>query len=195
KLDFAPWTNIPDDIASQEAFERMKAVVVDRLAPRDLQIDAWINRVERRRDDEVVAAAVSIWSFLETPDSLLKFLDASFTNEILPFFDRWRESSDVLSAFENDEVSADAFGYDAATQHFVQALFLFQAGRYTESANRFAALAKSKRRPKKPESTDNDAASPAVPSLLNRFLRLDDADWAALQEGARLAVASVRKFR
>lgn len=194
KLDFAPWANIPDDAESQEAFDRMKKVVANRLAPRDLQIDAWINRVERRRDDEVVADAVSIWSFLETPDSLLKFLDASFTNEILPFFDRWRESSDVLSAFENDEVSADAFGYDAATQNFAQALFLFQAGRYKESANRFAALAKSKRRPKKPEARNNDAASPVVPSLLNRFLRLDDADWAALQDGARLAVASVREI-
>ncbi|MBQ8286321.1 MAG: hypothetical protein IJZ10_08460, partial [Thermoguttaceae bacterium] len=64
----------------------------------------------------------------------------------------------------------------------------------TESANRFAALAKSKRRPKKPESTDNDVASPVVPSLLNRFLRLDDADWAALQDGARLAVVSVRQI-
>ncbi len=191
KLDFAPWANIPDDAESQEAFERMKTVVVNRLAPRDLQIAPWINRVERRRDDEVEVVSVSIWSSLEEPEPILKFLDASFTKEILPFFDRWRESGDVLSAFEADEVTADAFGYDAATQNFAQALFLFQAGRYKESANRFAALAKSKRRPKKPEPRDK---APVVPSLLNRFLRLDDADWAALQEGARLAVASVREI-
>ncbi|MBQ7112302.1 MAG: hypothetical protein IJO06_13960 [Thermoguttaceae bacterium] len=191
KLDFAPWANIPDDAESQETFERMKTVVVNRLAPRDLQIAPWINRVERRRDDEVEVVSVSIWSSLEEPEPILKFLDASFTKEILPFFDRWRESGDVLSAFEADEVTADAFGYDAATQNFAQALFLFQAGRYKESANRFAALAKSKRRPKKPEPRDK---APVVPSLLNRFLRLDDADWAALQEGARLAVASVREI-
>ena len=164
KPDFAPWANVPNDAESQEALERLKTLVEKRLSSFDLKRDSWISPVP--------GFTLRAPGFPTPPEIFLNSLDATFTSDILPFFERWRESSDVLAAYDADEIDEKAFGNDAATRNFARALFLFQAGRYDESANRFDSLAHSLDKP-------------------NEY---SDAAWSTLLEGARLAVESVRKF-
>ena len=81
----------------------------------------------------------------------------------------------------SDPTPCDAqsrFGFgnnDAGQAKFGYALALFQIGRYTESAKRFDALSKMKRKP-------------------YVWPEYDDADWTALQEAARIAAANVREL-
>ena len=164
KPDFTPWANVPNDAESQETLERFKTLVEKRLSSFDLKRDFWCSPIPGFR--------LRAPGFPTPPEAFLNALDATFTSDVLPFFDRWRESSDILAAYDADKVDDKAFGSDAATQNFVRALFLFQSGRYVESANRFDSLAHSLRKP-------------------NVY---SDAAWATLLEGARLAAASVRKF-
>ena len=75
-----------------------------------------------------------------------------------------------------DALSRFGFGNnDAGQAKFGYALALFQVGRYTESAKRFDALSKMKRKP-------------------YVWPEYDDADWSALQEAARLAAETAREI-
>ncbi|MBR4833019.1 MAG: hypothetical protein IKU86_01635 [Thermoguttaceae bacterium] len=164
KPDFTPWSRVPNDAESQEIREQLKNLVEKRLSLFDLKRDAWgvflPDFTYRSRQ------------FPLAPETILNCLDASFANDVLSFFESWRESSDILAAYDADEIDESAFGNDAATQNFVRALFLFQAERYVESANRFDSLAHS----------------------INQPNVYSDAAWTTLLDGARLAAASVRKF-
>ena len=164
KPDFAPWANVPNDAESQETLERLKKLVEQRLSSFDLKRDSWISPIP--------GFTLRAPGFPTPPEVFLNSLDATFASDVLPFFERWRESSDALAAYDADEIDEKFFGNDAATQNFARGLFLFQAGRYDESANRFDSLAHSLDKPKE----------------------YSDAAWSTLLEGARFAVKSVRKF-
>lgn len=185
KLDFSPWARVPNDAESQETLRRLKEVVAKRIQSLDLRSETF-NPNERR--DELESG-----SFAERFDAVVNAINAKFTDATFLSFERWNESSDLLTAYEAGEISENYFGNDVATQNFVRALFLFQAGRYDESAKRFDSLAKSKRRPESPAPPDDEATYFALRRRL-RVLRLDNADWATLQAGARLAVASIRQI-
>ena len=171
KLDFSLWDAAPQDAETQATIARFKTLVEQRFANAEFHechcgFDYYRHspRKANANDAEVLA-------------DLLNRSDRCFTQTVLPFFERWRESSDVLA----DPAPCDAqsrFGFgnnDAGQAKFGYALALFQTGRYTESAKRFDAVAKMKRKP---------YAGPEYAA----------ADWAALQDAARIAAENVRNL-
>ena len=168
KPDFSPWDAAPQNAETQATLSRLQTLVEEHFA------NAYF--AENKCCFDYSAP------FGQTPErvsseALLSAAEQRFKETILPFFARWNETLDVLndpslgdvaSRFESD------FIRDAAQTKFGLALALFQAERYTESAKRFDALSKLK---KKPDLTV-----------------YDDATWKALQDAARLAADRAREL-
>ncbi|MBQ7111463.1 MAG: hypothetical protein IJO06_09585 [Thermoguttaceae bacterium] len=171
KLDFSLWDAAPQDSETQATLARFKTLVEQRFANAEFYeshcgFDYYRHSHRKTNADDAEVLA-----------ELLNCADKCFTKTVFPFFERWRESSDVLA----DPAPCDAqnrFGFvknDAGQAKFGYAFALFQAGRYTESAKRFDAVAKMKRKP-------------------YAWPEYDDADWKALQEAAKIAAANAREL-
>ncbi len=173
KPDFPLWDAASQDAETQATLRHFKTLVEKRFANAYFAETHW--HFDYDRDCSPNPSP-------QTPnpsplEALLTSVNAAFTKTVLPFFKRWSESSDVLA----DPAPCDAqsrFGFganDAGQAKFGYALALFQVGRYTESAKRFDALSKMKRKP-------------------YAWPEYDDADWDALQEAARIAAEKVRNL-
>ncbi len=168
KPDFSPWDAAPQDAETQATLARLQTLVEKHFA------NAYFAENKCCFDYSSPSG--------KTPErvsseALLSAAEQRFAEIILPFFDRWRETLDVLNDTSLDDVQSrfePRFIWDAAQTKFGYALALFQAGRYTESAKRFDALSKLK---KKPDLTV-----------------YDDATWAAFQDAARLAADRAREL-
>ncbi len=171
KLDFSLWDAAPQDAETQATLARFKTFVEQRFANAEFYeshcgFDYYRHSHRKTNADDAEVLA-----------QLLNCADKCFTQTVFPFFERWRESSDVLA----DPAPCDAqnrFGFlkhDAGQAKFGYALALFQTGRYAESAKRFDAVAKTKRKP-------------------YAWPEYDDADWKALQEAAKIAADHVREL-
>ena len=173
KPDFSLWDAASQDVETQATLARFQALVEKRFANAYFAETHWHFDYERDSSPNPSSQTPNS-SPLET---ILTSANKAFTKTVLPFFERWSESSDVLA----DPAPCDAlsrFGFgnnDAGQAKFGYALALFQVGRYTESAKRFDALSKMKRKP-------------------YVWPEYDDADWSALQEAARLAAETAREI-
>ena len=168
KPDFSPWDAAPQEAETQATLARLQTLVEKHFA------NAYFAENTCCFD---YSAPLGQTPERVSSEALLSAAEQRFAETILPFFARWNETLDVL----NDSSLGDAvsrfesdFIRDAAQTKFGYALALFQAERYTESAKRFDALSKLK---KKPDLTV-----------------YDDATWAAFQDAARLAAENVRNL-
>jgi tetratricopeptide (TPR) repeat protein len=168
KPDFSHWDAAPQNAETQATLARLQTLVENHFANADF--------AENKCCFDYSAP------FGQTPErvsseALLSAAEQRFKETILPFFARWNETFDVLNDSSLGDVASlfeSDFIRDAAQTKFRYALALFQAGRYTESAKRFDALSKLK---KKPDLTV-----------------YDDATWAAFQNAARLAADRAREL-
>ncbi len=172
KLDLSPWAAAPQDAETQTTLARMQAIVEQRFANAPFAEKTWSADYSRVFLLERRASSPS------PLEKLLNEADKELTNVVLPFFDASRKSPDALL----DSAPLDVLTRFALTSYsdstigkFGFALALFQSGRYTESSKKFDALAKRKKKP-------------------NDDPEYDDADWATLQEAARIAATSVRQL-
>ena len=202
KLDFSPWDAAPQDEETQGVIERWRAFAAKRwpdgafpnsedgywrlnwatpityTPPSDDVVRRTVTREQIREDVRgrfLPPSKRTPTSFDET----LNKVDKGFKETVVPFFNYWRTSRDVLDAprpsYQKSGFSTRPGVSDEAADKLCLAIALFQAGRYTESSKRFDALSKLK---KKPYAQQEYAA----------------ADWATLQDAARIAAECVRQI-
>jgi len=197
RLDYSPWDAASQDSETQATLERLKSLAAKRWP--DGALPAFATGYRRSdgsshglpREIDVVKSLDDLFFSPAPPisgvrfptfDELLTKAEQGFTELVFPFFALWPDSRAVLTAprlpgafnpyycGSETDVGEDRLGY---------ALALFQAGRYTESSKKFDALSKMKKKPDCAYAKSDD---------------YDDADWATLQEAARIAAASVRQL-
>jgi hypothetical protein len=202
KLDFSLWDAAPQDEETQGVIERWRAFAAKRwpdgafpnsedgywrlnwatpityTPPSDDVVRRTVTREQIREDVRgrfLPPSKRTPTSFDET----LNKVDKGFKETVVPFFNYWRTSRDVLDAprpsYQKSGFSTRPGVSDEAADKLCLAIALFQDGRYAESSKRFDALSKLK---KKPYAQQEYA----------------DADWATLQEAARIAAECVHKL-
>ena len=172
KFDLSPWTAAPQDAETQATLAQMQTIVEQRFANAPFAEKSWSGDYSRVLLFERPAPSPS------PLEKLLNEADKELASAVLPFFDADLKSSDALvdsATFEILTRFALTTYSDSGIGKFGFALALFQAGRYAESAKRFDAFAKRQKKP-------------------NDDPEYDDADWATLQDAARIAAASVRQL-
>ncbi|MBQ7111465.1 MAG: hypothetical protein IJO06_09595 [Thermoguttaceae bacterium] len=197
RLDYSPWDAASQDVETQATLERLKSFAAKRWPDGALSAfatgyrrsDGSFNGLPREINvvkslDDLFFSPAPPVDGVQSPTfaELLSKAEQGFTELVFPFFALWPDSRAVLTAprlpgvfnpsycGSETDVGEDRLGY---------ALALFQAGRYAESSKKFDALSKMKKKP--------DCAYAKSPEY-------DDADWATLQEAARIAAASVRQL-
>ena len=206
KLDLSPWDDAPQDDETQEVMERWRAFAAkrwpdgafpyfadgywrDALSPcpglpslkpaRDVVVR--VTREQMREDAR--RSRLPMKASPPSLDQILNNVEQGFTQTVLPFFDYWTSSRAALDAPRETwlKSSFSIFvdpGIDDVEDKLCSAIALFQVGRYTESAKKFDVLSKLKK----------------SRNVTWRRKQYDDADWATLQDAARIAAASVRQL-
>lgn len=201
KLDFSLWDSAPQNEETQEVIERWRAFAAKRWPDGAFpncedgywRLD-WATPINYSPPSDDVVRSVTREQIREdvrgrflppskrTPtsfDEILSKVDKGFKETVVPFFNYWRTSRDVLDAprpgYRNSGFATRPGVNDDAADKLCLAIALFQAGRYFESSKRFDALSKLKKKPYARQE-------------------YDAGDWATLQDAARIAAECVRQL-
>ncbi len=163
---FDCWEGLPQDARTLQKFERFKEIWVDFY--KDVIAHLEINE------------SWKIPTTIDCIDDLLVKIDGLVNQTVLPFFDKYQESSDVLSEY-NAGIIGDKYINDVPGGWFFfdLALLRFQEQKYAESLDLFQkCLAAFRER--------EEFIKPRNPEVCESF-------WTPFADGVELAVKALKK--
>jgi hypothetical protein len=122
KPDFSIWKNAPQDAETQGIIARWREYETESYTMGRLNADKQYNQDIPTNEAELETA--------------LNEIDRALSDEATPFFDRFRETSDVLRAVDAGEVDAkDTVAEDVDWRLYHLAVLRFQAGQTDDAAS------------------------------------------------------------